>query len=481
MALRPGDFRQVEILKRSSSSKEDIVRGDKMRISKKQKIVACVIVVALAIACGWVVFMNSDRATISLEPPGEDPNEGTKAVNVGYGWSVKNGEAEAVEEAVSSVKDQLGNENPQLVILFSAGKYDPKSVLDEVRSRLPTAQIFGGASFMSVMTVDGLHTGENGSLALLAVSSQNFTFGVGGADMGEFSSPRDAGKAAVQAAINASGKDSPPKLVLMTAFPEAEEDILCGIEDVIGNDVPLIGGSSGNSYGQLIQFANEKVYSKGISLAVVYTDYKIGWAFDSGYLRTEHRGVVTKAAGRVLLEIDGQPAAELYNDWSGGFFDEEVEHGGDILVKSAFYPLAKVVSSGGIEYMVPIHLTSIDASDHSVNTSARAEVGDTVTLMKGDWSILVNRALNTPTHALESNDISDEDVVFGLYYYCAGALQAVPEDERDKIPSLVETAIGGAPFIGSFSYGEQGHIVGFGNCHGNLANSIVVFTIEPEQ
>ncbi|MEA2053476.1 MAG: hypothetical protein U9O90_11805 [Euryarchaeota archaeon] len=41
---------------------------------------------------------------------------------------------------------------------------------------------------------------------------------------------------------------------------------------------------------------------------------------------------------------------------------------------------------------------------------------------------------------------------------------------------LVKTAIGDAPFIGTFTFGEQGHIQGVGNLHGNLVNSMIVFS-----
>ena len=53
---------------------------------------------------------------------------------------------------------------------------------------------------------------------------------------------------------------------------------------------------------------------------------------------------------------------------------------------------------------------------------------------------------------------------------------AIPEDERPKMPALVKTAIGDAPFIGTFTFGEQGHIPGVGNVDGNLANSMIIFT-----
>jgi len=64
--------------------------------------------------------------------------------------------------------------------------------------------------------------------------------------------------------------------------------------------------------------------------------------------------------------------------------------------------------------------------------------------------------------------------LFGIYTYCAGTMLAIPETERPKIPLLVNNALGGVPFIGTFTFGEQGPL-GAGNHHGNLINSMVLF------
>ncbi|MHC1600020.1 MAG: FIST N-terminal domain-containing protein [Candidatus Methanospirareceae archaeon] len=123
----------------------------------------------------------------------------------------------------------------------------------------------------------------------------------------------------------------------MTAAPGEEEEILAGIEEVTGKDVPVFGGSSGDNdiTGKWKQFANERVYSNGISLTAIYTDLKVGWALEAGYKRSEYRGTITKAEGRTIYEIDNQPAAEVYNYWTGGkVVAEELETGCSVLSKT---------------------------------------------------------------------------------------------------------------------------------------------------
>jgi len=432
------------------------------------------LIVLAAFSCGCA---EKEGEVLVLETPEEKLRE-EMLIHIGSGWSANNDEGKAVEEAVSSVKTQLEGKSPDFAVLFSTVSYDSDKVLGEVRRLLPDVQIYGGTSCLAVQTKDGFHTGEKGSLALLAVASKNISFGVGGVNIDDFPSAREAGKSAIQATIDATGEKGTPKLVLITGSVGHEEELLAGIEDVIGNDVPVLGGSAGDNTitGEWKQFANENVYSNGISLTVIYTDLKIGWACEAGYLRSKNRGTITRADGRIIYEIDNRPAAEIYNDWTGDLVIEELETGGSILSVTSYHPLAKIIKKEGTEHSLSIHPLSINATDHSLEVFANIEEGDKVLLMHGDWELLLNRALTTPTKALESENLSKEDVSFGIYTYCAGSMLAIPEEERPKIPVLVKTAIGDAPFIGTFTFGEQGHIQGVGNLHGNLANSMIVFT-----
>jgi hypothetical protein len=102
--------------------------------------------------------------------------------------------------------------------------------------------------------------------------------------------------------------------------------------------------------------------------------------------------------------------------------------------------------------------------------------GDVFVLLEGNWEILLNRFRTTPSKAMEKFNIKKGEGYFAIYTYCAGTMLAIPEKERPKIPSLVKETIGEIPFIGTFTFGEQGFVEGIGNHHGNLVNSIVIFS-----
>lgn len=403
----------------------------------------------------------------------------SQPVSVGYGWSVKNDVGEAVAEAVSMMNAMMTGTPPDWVTLFSTIGYNSEEVLEEMTNLLgDEVKIYGGTSCLGVMTKDGLHIGEVGSLAILGVTSPRIQFGVSGVSIEEVVSAREQGRKAILEAISDAGRtaEDPPQIVLITGNPGEEEEVLKGIEEVIGKDVPLIGGSSADNeiIGEWKQYANDRVYSTGVALTVIYTDLKLGWAYEMGYLRTANQGVATKSEGRTIYEIDSRPAAVVYNEWIGGKLDDVLETGGDVLLRTTFYPLAKIVhGETGETYYISIHPLSIELPEKSLTVFADIPEGTELSLFQGNWELLLNRAYTTPMQARTRGDISVEEAGFAIFTFCAGTMLAIPEDERAKIPLLVKNIMGETPFIGTFAFGEQGFLPGVGNVHGNLASSMV--------
>lgn len=407
-------------------------------------------------------------------------------VATGYGWSVKDNENEAVKEAISMVLNGLKDKKPQYLILFSNAAYDSEKVIQEIRKFLPKVQIYGGTSMLAVLTKDGFHQGKKASLAILAISSEKIEFGVGGADINKEVSAREAGKKAILQAISKTGRNPSklkelkeleqlPELVLMTGSVGNEEEIINGIEEILGKKIPIIGGSGGDNdlSGNWKQFANDKIYSNGVALTAVFTDLKINWTYESGYNRTENRGIITKAKERIIYEIDNKPAAEVYNQWTEGLVDKKLKTGGSILAETTFYPLAKIIQGKTEPYYLSIHPLSINLPEKSLAVFTNVEEKEEILLMHGNWELLLNRAITIPSKTLKK--IKKEEGYFGIYTYCAGTMLAIPEKEREKMAFLIKNSIGDIPFIGTFTFGEQGLVEDVGNKHGNLIASMIIF------
>ena len=94
--------------------------------------------------------------------------------------------------------------------------------------------------------------------------------------------------------------------------------------------------------------------------------------------------------------------------------------------------------------------------------------------MTGTQNSLVERAGRVASLARAAGRMEDGPVAGALMVYCGGCMLSV-QDRLHEVVEGVSTALGGAPFLGTFTFGEQGAILGAGNRHGNLMISCIVF------
>lgn len=399
-----------------------------------------------------------------------------------FGQSIAEDEIAAAQEAVGMMRKKLIR-TPDFAFLFSseANGYDLERLLAKINELLPETKIYGGTAYLGPMTPEEYLGKYPKSVAILGIAVDEISWGVGGvADV--YKNPRLAGKEAVSKAITNAGKEltDKPAIVFITVSPGTEEEIIAGIEEIVGPDVPIIGGSSGDNKiaKQWRQFANDKVYAQGLAVAVAFTDLKVAFKYEAGYPVIGKGGTITKGEGRRIYEIDGRPAAKVYNEWTNGAFSSHLEKPGvvwGILKESTLYPLAKVLRAPGKEpFYLAIHPLSI-LEDLSIETFANVKKGDEIVLMEGTWEVLLDRFRTTPEKAMREFDLKKGEAIFGLYTFCAGTKLVIPKEEREKMRLLLNETIGPVPYLTNFTFGEQGFVPGIGNLHGNLVNSIVLF------
>ena len=108
-------------------------------------------------------------------------------------------------------------------------------------------------------------------------------------------------------------------------------------------------------------------------------------------------------------------------------------------------------------------------------TSTNIEVGEKVYLSSGTWETLLNRIGNAPKNAKINGGINvDSKPIFSIGFICGGVMGVIPEDEREKMPVLINYENKNAPFVACFTWGEQGYYPGLGNRHCNLQTGFIV-------
>ncbi len=266
--------------------------------------------------------------------------------------------------------------------------------------------------------------------------------------------------------------------------PGDEEGILAGIQREFTkylqreSRIPLIGGTAADNdiSGKWLTWSHESVSPNLAILAAGRWPYRIMFKFRGGFIPTRKKGKVTRAHGRVLMEIDGKPAADVYNSWLGGAISRQVASGENILADVSLSPLgiARQTKLGIVSHII-IHPDHVILPEKSLMLFAEIATGEEVVVMSSYRSVLIERAGKTASLTIESAGFKKEEVAGALMIYCAGSMLTI-RDKVDEVMKGLRGALQDAPHVVGFTFGEQGNIFPDRIEHGNLMNAIMIFT-----
>lgn len=363
----------------------------------------------------------------------------------------------------------------QFVIVFFEAGHDVSLMHEDLGRTFKNAAILGGTSNGGALAAGAGPV----SAALWILSDEEGDFGSACLPKGD--DPAGAAEAALKKAIQSANCDGElPDLVWIYQSPGNEEAVLEGLRRIVGDRCPIVGGSAADEdlSGQWTQLATDDHSKSGIAVGAFFPSGRIEVVFQGGYEPTGKSGVVTAVSGsgsdtsgRVVREIDGVPAAEVYNGWIDGKIDAQVKSGGTVLAETTMHPLAiKTGEHLKVPQYLLIHPETAQACG-SLTTFANVPKGAQLLCMKGDKSRLVARAGSVVRQACDLN--TDTDAPIGaIVVYCAGCRMAIGSEDR-QLTQSIESGLDGAPFVGCFTYGEQGPLAN-ANVHGNLMISALV-------
>ena len=387
------------------------------------------------------------------------------------------GAATDTGSALAALDAQLaGVTGGNMLFAFYAEGHDDAAILSHLRRRFPKAAILGGTSCGGVMTRHGM--GGDSSIGVLVIEDEAGNYGTALAPLGE--DPAAAAERVLHIALDAAGcRGELPALIWIYQAPGREEQVIAGLRRVVGDGCPIIGGSAADQAvtGHWRQMAGDAFLADGIAVSVLFPSGGIGFAFQGGYEPAGPSGIVTKGSGRRILCIDGRPAAEVYDSWIGNALGDVVHTGGNILLATPMYPLAMVVGeTDGLARYLLIHPETV-TEDGGLTVFATVPEGARIYCMRGDRSRLIDRAGRVVGEAqamlVGNHLLAGDNIAGGLVVYCAGCMLAV-NDRMPDVASSVAASFGTHPFLGCFTFGEQGPLVDH-NAHGNLMISAIAF------
>ncbi len=397
-------------------------------------------------------------------------------MRIASAWSTDSDTEQAVGRAIDCLKEKLGSK-PDFLIAYYTDNHCADTLASCLNAWAPKAAIQGCSSCLGSMTEEGYHSHQDTALALWAISDSRGGYGTA---LVELDDPKtNAIEALNQALIDAGRPGEQPDLIWLYSAPGSEEEILSALQSVVGPKVTIAGGSAADASisGNWSLIGNQLTANNAISLSVLFPKSDIAYSFHSGYLPTENHGVATKTDGRILYEVDGEAAVDVYNRWTGDILKSK-QTGERVLAETTLYPLGREVGRDtNLSYYQLSHPESITA-DGGLQLFTNIESGDTIYLMTGSKESLVHRSGRVAESALNAANTDPSEVIGALSIYCAGCMLKV----REQMPTVVEEmnhALQTTPLIGAFTFGEQGCHIGGENTHGNLMISNIIF-FDPE-
>ena len=259
--------------------------------------------------------------------------------------------------------------------------------------------------------------------------------------------------------------------------PGAEAEIVDLARARFGNTLELTGGGAADNdlSGKWRVFDATEVRSPGtVALALAWPGEVIP-TFNSGYLPSSKKGVATRVDGFTILEIDGRPAATVYDEWTSGGLGEALTAGGPVLDKTTLRPLGvSRMSIGSIPAYLLVHPERVRPDDGALTLFARVHEGETVTMMHTTQASLVRRGAQIIDRALDRAQVRPDDIAGAMVINCGGCHLALGDQASDMLEQTTGV-LAGVPFAMPFTFGEFGCVLPGRTDHANLMLSALLF------
>ena len=247
-----------------------------------------------------------------------------------------------------------------------------------------------------------------------------------------------------------SRKDLAGVFVLSDGLNVNGSELVNGLVAAIGPGIPITGGLAGDG----ANFAETLVGGDCIPQARIV----VGIGFYGSAIRIGHgsaggwdlfgpRRQVTKSAGNVLFELDGEPALDLYEHYLGPE-DSKGLPGSALLFPIQVYDASEPDSS------VVRTVLAVDHETRSMTFAGDVPQGWTAQLMRGNFDRLAEGAADAARQARIGLDASEKDHQFSILVSCIGRRLLMGQRTTDETEAAGVELGSDTLRLGFYSYGE---------------------------
>jgi hypothetical protein len=226
-------------------------------------------------------------------------------------------------------------------------------------------------------------------------------------------------------------------------------ELVAGITDAIGRDIPLSGGlaGDGSQFSETLVGANCAPRNHIVVAIGFYGDaIRFGHGSAGGWDVFGPRRRISRASGNVLFDLDGTPALDLYERYLG---DEAAGLPGTALL----FPL-QVSDPNNPETTLVRTVLAIDRDKRSMTFAGDMPEGWSAQLMRGNFAHLAAGAADAARQANDGTGTIGEDRGVALLVSCIGRRLLMGQHITEEVEAAGAVLGDHIARLGFYSYGE---------------------------
>jgi hypothetical protein len=370
---------------------------------------------------------------------------------------------QALEDAVNQLQA-----TPDIIWLFPAIGYNPSDLLRGIRTAVPGVPLIGCTTDGEISS-KGLSTN---SVVVLAIKSAQIKF--------RTAFVPNAGSDSFNAGVKLAEQLPRAYLQIFSdGLTVNGSELLRGIQSVLGENIPVVGGSAGDGslFRQTFQFHHDDVLTDSVVAVSFEGGFDFGIGVRSGWRPIGVLKKVTKSIKNVVYEIDHDPALNVYEKFLG-------KHAALLPAVGVEYPLSLFKNKKNIsetDSFICRATMSVNRAEKSITFAGDVPQDSYVKMTMGNEADIIDATRIAARQALDQLSLAGKKIKPAaiFFYSCMARKIVLGTRTGEEIEVLQEVVGKDVPIIGFYSYGEFAPLEKEGRAY--LHNETATLTIISEK
>ncbi|HAM40967.1 MAG: hypothetical protein A3I71_00425 [Omnitrophica WOR_2 bacterium RIFCSPLOWO2_02_FULL_63_16] len=369
---------------------------------------------------------------------------------VSTGWSAHPDALTAGETAGQMAVGRMKGHRPRCAVVLASSWFDQAKLLTGLRRALPDVALVGGSTAGEILPEGP----TSHHCVVLAIGDEALAVSTG---LGEAADrePRLAGhEAALQALRGFEGRARSGFLLFGDGLLTGYTEVVRGIHEVLGTHSLVTGALTADDlrFAQTYQYHNDDAVSRSVVGLLIGGSCAMGVGLEHGFAPISRMLRATSARGNLLRELDGAPAAHVYEEYLGRDLMETARQAG-LTRQLIAYPLGIQLESSEAFLLRCVRRIEPDGS---LLCTGEIPAGSTVRLMIGNKELALEAASRAAEQALRPLS----KVSFVLVFDSVSRRTLLGFDAAQDIHRIRKIVGLATPLVGCYTYGEHAPLQG---------------------